>query len=103
MTPDTLLTLSEAARLIPGADADTLKRRARAGTLVVYRPGKAYLTTAADVTRMIEACRVERKAPARGCDRPDPAVPPLGSSSTALASAALDSALAQLPAKSKRR
>jgi hypothetical protein len=60
--PDKLITLAEAAKLIPGADANTLKRRARQGRLVVYRPGKAYLTTVAEVKRMIELCRTPRKS-----------------------------------------
>lgn len=41
--------------------ADTLKRRARAGKLVVYRPGKQHLSTLADVWRMVQATRVGRK------------------------------------------
>jgi len=52
--PDALLTLDQAAEIIPGADADTLKRRIRQGRLVAYRPGKSFLTTAADIQNMIE-------------------------------------------------
>lgn len=44
-----------------GVTADTLKRRARQGKLAVYRPGKAYLSTLADVWAMIEATRVRSK------------------------------------------
>ena len=58
---DELITLEQAAALVPGADAGTLKRRARQGRLTVYRPGKAYLTTRADVKRMVEQCRVVTK------------------------------------------
>jgi len=58
---DELITLDIAANLIPGADAETLKRKIRAGKLQAYRPGKAYLTTRADIRRMIEACRVVPK------------------------------------------
>ncbi|QOZ09245.1 hypothetical protein [Bradyrhizobium sp. CCBAU 51765] len=60
---DPLITLDEAAKLIPGADADTLKQMHRAGKLVCYRPGKKLLTTAANV---IEAVKVNsRVTPAR--------------------------------------
>lgn len=100
-----LITLDEAARLIPGADADTLKRHARKGTLTVYRPGKAYLTTREDVMRLVESCRVVPKVRDCGFDhhaRILPASPALqpGLSEMALASRALDSALTQA---SKRR
>jgi hypothetical protein len=105
---DALITLDEAARFIPGATADTLKRRARQGKLTTYRPGKAYLTTAADVQRMVAACRVEQKAPGSISAPLNMTAPEnsrtnqLGLSSTDLASAGLDSALASL-AKPKKR
>jgi hypothetical protein len=89
---DALLTLDEAAKLIPGADAGTLKRRARQGKLVTYRPGKAYMTTRADVWEMVKQCRVTPTAPAK--------IPPI-SSSVELANAALDSTLARL--KNRKR
>ena len=57
---DQLLTLHEAAALVPGATADTLKRRIRQGKLRAYRPGKAYLTTQADVLELVQSCRVQR-------------------------------------------
>ena len=57
--PNELLSLDEAAKLIPGANADTLKRKARAGKLTVYRVGKSYCTTRADIRKLIEASRVE--------------------------------------------
>jgi hypothetical protein len=56
---DPLITLDEAAKLIPGADAETLKRMHRAGKLVCYKPGKKLLTTAANV---IEAVRTNYRA-----------------------------------------
>ena len=40
MNPD-FLTLADAAQLIPGANVNTLKRRARQGKLTVYRTGRA--------------------------------------------------------------
>ncbi|MET4630456.1 hypothetical protein ABIB83_007508 [Bradyrhizobium sp. I1.8.5] len=69
---EALITLDEAAKLIPGADADTLKRMHRAGKLVCYRPGKKLLTTSANV---MEAVRVNcRAGPKRALrDRPDAA------------------------------
>ena len=102
-----LLTLTEAAKLIPGADADTLKRRARQGKLVTYRPGKAYLTTRADVEAMIQQCRVAPKARDCGSGRRvaiAPAESPtnrLGLSSTVLAKSELAAARATLRAQKK--
>lgn len=101
--PDDLVTLETAAKWVPKADAEALKRLARRGKLTVYRPGKAYLTTRADVQRMIEACRVAPKARDSGFDRRETIAPAPGLSSTEHVSAALDSALAQLPPKKTRR
>lgn len=56
---DDLITLDEAAKLIPGTDANTLKRLQRKGVLMCYRPGKAYLTTAADVREAVRLVRGE--------------------------------------------
>src|SRR5437868_6245820 len=101
-----LITLEQAAALIPGADVHTLKRRARQGRLTVYRPCKAYLTTHEDVREMIEQCRVVPKVQGCGFVRLVETWPenshtkPLGLSSTELANIRLDSALAQA---SKRR
>lgn len=90
-----LITLDAAAELIPGADAETLKRMHRKGKLTCYRPGKAFLTTRADVMEAVRKCRVEPKA--RDCGGVPPAgmrpatslTPALGLSSTELSSAAL--------------
>ena len=90
--PDAMLSLVDAARLIPGATADTLKRRARQGLLRVYKPGKKYLTSAADVRQMVEACRVAPRHTVSIVAEPD----------TALASAALDAALAGLSKTGRR-
>ena len=99
-----LLTLTQAAALIPGATVDTLKRRARAGLLTVYRPGKSYLTTEADLQGMILACRVAQKDRACGSARPVPTsdANQTGLSSTELSSAALDAALATLQGPKRR-
>jgi hypothetical protein len=63
-TDETLRSLEELARIAFPADAgitaDTLKRRARQGKLVVYRPGKAYVASLAGVRAMIEATRVQQ-------------------------------------------
>lgn len=103
-TENALLTLDEAAKLIPGADRDTLKRLARRGKLTVYRPGKAYMTTAADVREAVIKCRVQ---PAQEwAPRPAPIVPnSLAPTETALANIALDEALKGLrrPTKEAKR
>jgi hypothetical protein len=66
-TDETLRPLDELARIAfpagAGVTADTLKRRARQGKLAVFRPGKAYLATLADVWAMLEATRVQPKSP----------------------------------------
>lgn len=60
---ETLRPLDELARIAfpegSGVTADTLKRRARKGQLRVYRPGKQFLSSLADVRGMIEATRVK--------------------------------------------
>lgn len=98
-----LLTLDQAAALVPGATSGTLSRRIRQGKLRATRPGKAYLTTRAAVLDMIEACRVVPKV--QGCGSgplaPPTVAPLLGSSSTDLANAALDSMLG--PAKMRNQ
>jgi hypothetical protein len=102
--PAALLTLDQAAAFVPGADANTLKRLVRRGKLSVTRPGKAYLTTAADVMEAIRLCRVMPKVRDCGSVPLVPtAPPPLGSCSMEHANAALDSALAQASAKKKTR
>lgn len=102
--PDALITLAEAAAFVPGADAETLKRRIRQGKLSATRPGKAYLTTLADVRNMIEACRVTPKVRDYGCaPRVPTAQKPLGSSLMEHASAGLDLALAQAKARRLKR
>ncbi|MGC0326250.1 hypothetical protein ABIG06_006879 [Bradyrhizobium sp. USDA 326] len=72
-TDETLRPLDELARIAfpedSGVTADTLKRLARAGKLVVYRPGKQYLSTLANVWQTVQASRVKRK----------PATPPTSS------------------------
>ncbi|MCK1402337.1 hypothetical protein IVB45_20780 [Bradyrhizobium sp. 4] len=91
---DALITLDEAAKLIPGADADTLKRMHRAGKLVCYKPGKKLLTTAANVG---EAVRTNYRAtPLRApSGQPDAA-------SMERSRAALDLVLSRLPTKPKK-
>lgn len=44
--------------------ADTLKRLARTGKLVIYRPGKQHLSTLANVWEMIQATRTGGPRPA---------------------------------------
>src|SRR5665213_1694534 len=106
---DELISLHEAATLIPGADAGTLKRHARAGRLTVYRPSKALATTRADVKRLIAACRVIPRGQGSGLGKPaammqaSSPTPPLGLSSTELASMELDSVLGHLREKKTKR
>jgi hypothetical protein len=61
-TDETLRPLDELARIAfpegSGVTAHTLKRRARQGKLIVYRPGKAFVSTLVNVRAMIEATRV---------------------------------------------
>lgn len=57
-TPKTYISLDQAAALIPGATADTLKRLHRAGKLTVYRVGKKYCTTLADLETAIERSKI---------------------------------------------
>jgi excisionase family DNA binding protein len=106
-TDDQLISLDVAATLIPGADAGTLKRKIRAGKLQAYRPGKGYLTTRADVKRMIESCRVVPKVRDSVSKRRDSTptesspIIPNGLSSTELSEQALELVLAQ--ARTKKR
>lgn len=72
--PEELLTLDDAAKLIPGADAGTMRRLIRNGKLRAYRPGKKYLTTRADVRAAVIGCRVPSPAE-RERLKPTPAVP----------------------------
>ena len=53
------LTLREAAERYRFKLA-TLRHEAREGRLAVYRIGKAYYTTPADIQAMVEKCRVPR-------------------------------------------
>src|SRR3979490_590035 len=81
-TDDKFRSLEELARIAfpegSGVTADTLKRRARQGKLVVYRPGKAFVSTLVNMKAMLEATRVQPKPPQvvsdwrRRVTRPDP-------------------------------
>jgi hypothetical protein len=66
-TDTKLRSLDELARIAFPADAGvtaaTLKRRARQGKLAVFRPGKVYVATLADIWAMLEATRVQPKSP----------------------------------------
>jgi hypothetical protein len=106
---DDLITLQQAAALIPGADPGTLKRRARQGLLTVYRPGRAYLTTRPDVKRMVQQRRVVPKVRDSGSAPPAP-TPPAGSptrptwlSEMEMSSAQLDAILTKSKKPPKRR
>lgn len=82
--------------------ADTLKRLARAGKLVVYRPGKQHLSTLLNVWEMVQAKRVGR-APPSTKKRP-PMVPnALGLTESELSHMALEHALNELRNKVTER
>lgn len=99
-TDNAFLTLDEAAKLLPGADRDTLKRLARRGILTVYKPGKAYMTTAADVRDAMIKCRVVPK----GRSQPTSETPnSLGLTEMDLANMALDLALGIRQPKEKAK
>ncbi|MCK1619550.1 hypothetical protein IVA96_23835 [Bradyrhizobium sp. 159] len=94
----TLRPLDELARIAfpdgSGVTADTLKRRARKGQLRVYRPGKAFLSTLADVWEMIQ---VTRTGP------PPAASNALGMAQADLSHAALEQAREALRRREERR
>lgn len=92
-TDETIRTLDELARIAfpdgAGVTGKTLGRLARAGKLTVYRPGKAHLSTLANVREALDATRP--KQPSRPAL---PAVPnALGLTEAQLARLALDRAL----------
>jgi excisionase family DNA binding protein len=89
-TSPEMLTLDQAATLIPNATRGTLLRRIRQGKLDASRPGKEYLTTEAAVKALVDKCRVVPKVRDCGSARTETH----GLSSTVHASAALDAALA---------
>lgn len=78
--PAAYLTLQEAvavcAELAPGAGitVKTLRRNHLTGTLRLCRPGRAMLTTRADLIAMIEAtqCHVQPKGRVSGSGQPAP-------------------------------
>jgi len=93
-TDETLRPLDELARLAfpenSGVTADTLKRRARQGKLIVYRPGKAFVSTLVHVRAMVEATRAKPPSEPKAA----PVVPnALGLTESDLARLALDHAL----------
>ena len=81
------ITLRDAAQHF-GLSVETLRAEAGRGHLTIYRIGKRYYTTPADIRQMVQACRVEQKAQDSISIRSDGN----GSSATAHASSALDAA-----------
>jgi hypothetical protein len=107
-TDETLRPLDALARLAfpdGGVTAETLRRRARDGKLVVYRPGKAYLASLSGVRAMIEKTRAQcAREPSASCRTA--AVPnSLGLTEMELSRRALDQVLegSGRPAKEARR
>jgi hypothetical protein len=60
---DRLMTLEEAARLLPGATHWTLRAEHKKGRLPLYKIGKRLYTTPRDMRELQEQCRVQPKAP----------------------------------------
>jgi hypothetical protein len=56
------ITLKDAASHF-GFSVYTLRTEADRGRLAIYRIGKRYYTTPADVKEMVRLCRVDQKAP----------------------------------------
>jgi hypothetical protein len=59
--PETPITLADAAQHF-GFTVLTLRAEADRGRLTIYKIGRRYYTTPADVMQMVQLCRVERKA-----------------------------------------
>jgi len=87
---DALITLDEAADLVPGFDAEALKRLFRRSKLTCYKPGKKLLTTKRHV---IEAVKINCRAVPAGApaiaSRPDAASMEISNAELALARAEL--------------
>jgi hypothetical protein len=95
---DTQLSLQAAARLaFPDGtvSARTLRAEAARGKLAIFRIGKKYYTTVAEIERMIERCPVQPKARI-SISGGDPGGPPSGQSGTEAARAALKASMAKL-------
>lgn len=100
-TPRTLDAICRIAFPLGGVTPATLKRRVRQGKPGVTRPGKQYMTTLADVAKMIEACRVTPAARVRPASA---AVPnSLGLTEADLARLALDAAFKKLRARDRKK
>lgn len=98
-TDETLRTLDELARIAfpvkSGVTADSLKRLVRSDKLVVYRPGKPYLSTLVNIRVMLDATRVRRQPmppPLQPYKHPDP----LGRTDMEVVRARLDHVLEEL-------
>jgi hypothetical protein len=68
MSTDTPITLDEACRLYPGAryKVPTLRAAADRGELVIFRLGRQYHTTPADMADWVKRCRDEGSRRAYG-------------------------------------
>jgi hypothetical protein len=62
------ITLKDAAKHF-GFSVSTLRTEADRGRLTIYRIGRRYYTTPADIREMVLNCRVEPKAPAPASDK----------------------------------
>jgi hypothetical protein len=73
------ITLKDAAKNF-GFSVSTLRTEADRGRLTIYRIGRRYYTTPADIREMVSQCRVDRKAPMA-----DPVIPDAERTSAAMA------------------
>src|SRR5262245_42625433 len=98
MSPDDPIPLAEACRdLLHGRwTPATLRAEAARGNLVIFRLGRVDCTTPADLERMVQACRENRRVRGSTWTRPEES----GSSETDRASSAL-AALKQSTARLK--
>jgi hypothetical protein len=63
LEPDNAITLAEAHQHF-GFTVSTLRAEAGRGRLTIYKIGKRFYTTPADIREMVRLCRVDQKAPA---------------------------------------
>ena len=91
------ITLKDAAQHF-GFGLWTLRAEASRGRLTLYKIGKRLYTTPADIRAMVEACRVEQKAPVYTSIRDEAR----GSSETARISSARDALELRLSRRKER-
>jgi hypothetical protein len=103
-TDTTLRSLDELARTAfpesAGVTAQTLKLRIRQGKLIAYRPGKAYLSSYAQICAMMDRVKVQKEPNPAEHWRPEPP-DPFGRTRAQVAQERVLHALDQLKEKHK--